>query len=379
LPPDPAVEDIDHMQRSSRDVTTLPSVMSQWLSTVMPGGTAPEVTVESGIDSNGMSSETIILTGRWTEEGQAVEQKWVARVAPSTADVPVFPSYRLDHQFDVIRMVGELTDVPVPRVRWIDDTGSVLGTPFFLMDHVDGIVPPDVMPYTFGDNWFADAPEERQRELQDATIDVLAKLHAIPDADKTFGFLTEVDPPGPNPLRRHFGWLKDWYAFSVPDIGPSPLVERALGWLEDNFPTDVAASESVLAWGDSRIGNVLYEDFRPVAVLDWEMATVGPRELDVAWIIFAHMVFQELAGMAGMPGLPDVMREEDVKATYERLTGTSLGDLKWFYVYSGVIWCCVFMRTGARRVRFGEAEKPDDVESLFYHAPLLKRLIGEDN
>ena len=379
MPPDPAVEDIDHMQRSSRDVTTLPSVMSQWLSTVMPGGTAPEVTVESGIDSNGMSSETIILTGRWTEEGQAVEQKWVARVAPATADVPVFPSYRLDHQFDVIRMVGELTDVPVPRVRWIDDTGAVLGTPFFLMDHVDGIVPPDVMPYTFGDNWFADAPEERQRELQDATIDVLAKLHAIPDADKTFGFLTEVDPPGPNPLRRHFGWLKDWYAFSVPDIGPSPLVERALGWLEDNFPTDVAASESVLAWGDSRIGNVLYEDFRPVAVLDWEMATVGPRELDVAWIIFAHMVFQELAGMAGMPGLPDVMREEDVKATYERLTGTSLGDLKWFYVYSGVIWCCVFMRTGARRVRFGEAEKPDDVESLFYHAALLKRLIGEDN
>jgi aminoglycoside phosphotransferase (APT) family kinase protein len=379
LPTDPAVEDIDHMQRSSRDVTTLPSVMSQWLSTVMPGGTAPEVTVESGIDSNGMSSETIILTGRWTDDGHPVEQKWVARVAPSAADVPVFPSYRLDHQFDVIRMVGELTDVPVPRVRWIDDTGSVLGTPFFLMDHVDGIVPPDVMPYTFGDNWFADAPTERQRELQDATVEVLAKLHAIPNADKTFGFLTEVDPPGPNPLRRHFGWLKEWYAFSVPDIGPSPLVERALGWLEDNFPTDIAASESVLAWGDSRIGNVLYEDFRPVAVLDWEMATVGPRELDVAWIIFAHMVFQELAGMAGMPGLPDVMREEDVKTTYEGLTGTSLGDLEWFYVYSGVIWCCVFMRTGARRVRFGEAEKPDDVESLFYHGPLLKRLIGEDN
>ena len=69
----------------------------------------------------------------------------------------------------------------------------------------------------------------------------------------------------------------------------------------------------MLAWGDSRIGNVLYQDFRPVAVLDWEMATVGPRELDVAWIIFAHMVFQELAGLAGLPGLPDVMREEDVR------------------------------------------------------------------
>ncbi|MDP9165577.1 MAG: phosphotransferase family protein [Actinomycetota bacterium] len=373
---EPAVEDVSRLQHTSRDNSTLPALMSQWLSTLLPGGTAPEVTVESGVDANGMSSETIILTGKWEHEGRTEEQKWVARVAPSTADVPVFPTYRLDHQFDVIRLVGELTDVPVPRVRWMENSGDVLGTPFFLMDHVDGIVPPDVMPYTFGSNWFADAPAEKRRELQDATIDVLAKLHSIPNAEQTFGFLAEVDPPGDTPLRRHFGWLKDWYDFAVPDIGRSELVERALAWLEQNFPDDVAASPSVLAWGDSRIGNVLYEDFRPVAVLDWEMATVGPRELDVAWIIFAHMVFQELAGLAGLPGLPDVMREDDVRATYEQLTGAALGSLDWFYVYSGVIWCCVFMRTSARRVHFGEIEKPTDVESLFYHASLLRRLIG---
>jgi aminoglycoside phosphotransferase (APT) family kinase protein len=376
---EPAVEDVSRLQHTSRDNSTLPSVMSQWLSTVMPGGTAPEVTVESGVDSNGMSSETIILTGKWEQDGQPNEQKWVARVAPSAEDVPVFPSYRLDHQFDVIRLVGELTDVPVPRVRWMENSGDVLGTPFFLMDHVDGIVPPDVMPYTFGGNWFADAPVERQRELQDSTVEVLTKLHSIPNAEDTFAFLSEVDPPGDTPLDRHFGWLKDWYDFAVPDIGRSTLVESALAWLEDNFPSDVAATEPVLAWGDSRIGNVLYEDFRPVAVLDWEMATVGPRELDVAWIIFSHMVFQELAGLAGLAGLPDVMREEDVRSTYEGLTGATLGDLRWFYVYSGVIWCCVFMRTSARRVRFGEIEKPDDVESLFYHASLLRRLIGKDD
>ncbi|MGB3321764.1 MAG: phosphotransferase family protein [Mycolicibacterium fortuitum] len=374
---DAPVENVDHLQRSSRDVTTLPSVLSKWLSTVMPGGVAPEITVESGVDSNGMSSETIMLTGRWEENGESKEQQWVARVAPTSDDVPVFSSYRLDHQFEVMRQVGELTDVPVPNVRWMDTTGEVLGTPFFLMDRVDGQVPPDVMPYTFGGNWFADAPLERQRELQDSTVEVLAKLHAIPDAAERFAFLSEVDPPGDTPLRRHFGWLKDWYEYAVPDIGRSPLVERALQWLEDNFPDDVAASESVLIWGDSRIGNVLYDNFRPSAVLDWEMATIGPRELDVSWIIFAHMVFQELAGMAGLPGLPDVMREEDVRATYRELTGAELGDLRWFYIYSGVIWCCVFMRTGARRVHFGETEKPDDVETMFYHAPLLRRLIEE--
>jgi aminoglycoside phosphotransferase (APT) family kinase protein len=375
---EPAVEDVGRLQHSSRDVSTLPGVLSQWLSTVMPGGIKPELTVESGVDANGMSSETVILTGRWEEDGKPVEQRWVARVAPTKEDVPVFPTYRLDHQFEVMRLVAERTDVPVPRVRWIDTAGEVLGTPFFLMDHVDGVVPPDVMPYTFGNNWFADAPAERRRELQDATVEVLAKLHGIPDAEQTFGFLSENDPPGDTALRRHFGWLRSWYEFAVPDIGPSPLLERAFAWLDANFPEDVAATTSVLAWGDSRIGNVLYCDFRPVAVLDWEMATLGPRELDVAWIIFAHMVFQELAGLATLPGLPDVMREQDVRATYQQLTGVELGDLHWFYAYSGVIWACVFMRTGARRVRFGETEKPDDIESLFYHGALLKRLIGEE-
>lgn len=95
--------------------------------------------------------------------------------------------------------MSELSDVPVPAVRWIESDGELLGSPFFLMDLVEGIVPPDVMPYTFGGNWFADAPAGDQRALQEATIAVLADLHEIPDAATTFGFLTESDPPGDTP------------------------------------------------------------------------------------------------------------------------------------------------------------------------------------
>ena len=70
------------------------------------------------------------------------------------------------------------------------------------------------------------------------------------------------------------------------------------------------------------------------------------------------------------------------KTTFAPPTGSSPEStwetLDWFYAYSAVMWACVFMRTGARRVRFGEMEKPDNVESLFYHGALLQRLIGED-
>lgn len=330
---EPAIGAIDRLQRSSRDVTTLPAVISRWLSSVLPGGAAPEVTVESGVDSTGMSSETIILTARWQQDGRSIQQKLVARVAPAAEDVPVFPTYRLDHQFEVIRLVGELTDVPVPRVRWIETTGDVLGTPFFLMDYVEGVVPPDVMPYTFGDNWFADAPAERQRQLQDATVAALATLHSIPNAQNTFSFLTQ-GRTSDTTLHRHFNWVRSWYDFAVEGIGRSPLLERTFEWLQSHWPDDAAAREPVLLWGDARVGNVLYRDFQPVAVLDWEMVALGPRELDVAWMIFAHRVFQELAGPNTWVcnGVPSAARTVKV-----RLGGRTSG-----------IWVAPLLRVGLR-------------------------------
>jgi aminoglycoside phosphotransferase (APT) family kinase protein len=373
---EPVIEHDAVLQRSSRDLAALPGDLAQWLSTVLPGGVRPEVTVEGGNNATGMSSETLILRAVWDRDRARVVEKLVMRVAPTAEDIPVFPSYRLDQQIETVRLVASKTDVPVPPVRWFEPTGEVFGRPFYLMDYVEGLVPPDVMPYTFGGNWLAEASPRARRELQDATVDVLAKLHAIPDASSTFSFLNQ-DGPDDSPMQRRFNWCKSMYDFSVPGIGRAPLLERSIDWLEANWPREAEAAEPVLLWGDSRIGNVLYESFHPVAVLDWEMAAVGPREFDVSWLLFAHMMFEELAHIAGLPGLPTFLREEDVRATYTSHTGVELGDLRWFYVYAGVLFGCFFMRTLARRIHFGEAEKPDNVDAMFYHGALLKRLIGE--
>jgi len=373
---EPAVEDVSRLEHSSRDLSTLPDVMAGWLSTVMPGGVKPEVTVESGVDANGMSSETLVFDASWIEDGERRTHEYVARVAPSAEDVPVFMGYALQDQYDAMRIVGERTDVPVPVVGLFEPTGEVLGTPFFLMDRIDGVVPPDVPPYNWGDNWLADASPDDQRRLQDHTVRAIAGLHAIQDAADAFSFLDRAGHDGATPLARNLAWVRSWYEWSVPDLGPSPIAERTLDWLEAHLP-DTSAADTVLCWGDSRIGNVLYRDFAPVGVLDWEMAALGPREMDLSWMVFAHMVFESITAVFEMPGMPHFMREEDVKATYAELTGVRLGDLGWYHLYNGVVWGVVFMRTGARQAHFGEIELPESPDALMHHAPLFTLLLEE--
>jgi aminoglycoside phosphotransferase (APT) family kinase protein len=364
------------LQRTSRDPATVPGLLEDWLAGALPAGTAPKVTLHSGIDANGMSSETLVFDATWTEAGEQRTGEYVARVAPSPDEFPVFMNYALQDQYDAMRIVDERTEVPVPTVGLFEPTGEVLGTPFFLMDRIDGVVPPDVPPYNWGDNWLADASVEDQRRLQDNTVAAIAGLHSIQDATDAFAFLDRSAYPGETPLARNLAWVRAWYDWAIPDLGPSPITERTLDWLEANMP-DTSGADTVLCWGDSRIGNVMFRDFAPVGVLDWEMAALGPREMDVSWIVFAHMVFESITAVFELPGMPHFMREEDVKATYTELTGAQLGDLTWFHLYNAVEWCVVFMRTGARSIHFGEVERPDDIETLFHHKPLMERLLAE--
>ncbi|WP_200952916.1 MULTISPECIES: phosphotransferase family protein [unclassified Nocardioides] len=368
------------LQRSSRDADDVRARLTGWLATVLPEGADPEVTVHEGIQTNGMSSETVLLGVTATEDGRRVTKEYVARVAPAAGDLPVFAEYRLTDQYDAMRLAGELAGVPVPPVGLNETTGEVLGTPFFLMERLDGAVPPDVLPYPFGDNWLFDASPEQQARLQRTSVEVLAKLHGIPAAATTFAFL---DPAvtgheGATPLARNLAKTRAWYDYAITtrEASPrSPLIERGLDWLEANLPAD--EGEPVLVWGDSRIGNMMYRDFEPVAVLDWEMATLGPREMDLAWMVFAHQVFQEIATMLGLPGMPDFLATDDVVATYRELTGVETGDLTWYLLHAAVNWGCVFLRTSARQIHFGEIEVPADPESVFHHRPLFERLLEE--
>ena len=155
----------------------------------------------------------------------------------------------------------------------------------------------------------------------------------------------------------------------------SPLIDATFAWLEENFPEE--EGPTVLSWGDSRIGNMMYRDFQPVAVLDWEMACLGPPELDVSWLAYSHRVFEEITAVFELPGMPDFLQADDLCATYEQLTGYRCNDLEWFMMHGAVQFAIVFLRTGQRAIHFGEEAQPDDIDDIIRNrAGIEQKLAG---
>jgi len=365
----PAAEAVPRPRTSTRDRSELHRRLEAWLATKVAGASISELVVP---ESNGMSSETLLFDATWEEAGTVHAQGCAARLSPDPAAVPVFPVYDLDRQFRVMRLVAERSSVPVPATLWMEPDAAYIGAPFFVMERVDGVVPPDIMPYPFG-SWLSEATLEDQRRLQDASVGVLAALHGMDVTHDDIAFL-ELDRPGDTALKRHLAEQRSYYEWVVADGAPSPLIERTFTWLEDNWPGD--EGPAVISWGDSRIGNMMYRDFEPVAVLDWEMVATGPREIDIGWMVYLHRFLDDIAVQAGLPGMPHFMRIDDVSTTYQELSGHTPRDLAFHTMYAALRHAIVMNRVARRQILFGEMEMPLDPDDLIMHRATLERMLG---
>ncbi len=106
------------------------------------------------------------------------------------------------------------------------------------------------------------------------------------------------------------------------------------------------------------------------------MAALGPRELDLAWLAWAHRNFEDIAAPYGLPGMPEFLRPADVAATYRELTGREPMNLEWYLMYAAVQFGIVYLRTGCRSVHFGEREMPEDPDELLINREPLERLLS---
>jgi aminoglycoside phosphotransferase (APT) family kinase protein len=346
-----------------RGTAELTAGLTAWARSVR-GATAEVTDVRT--PQSGMANDTVLF--RLNGEGL------VARLAPAPdSPYPTFPTFDLTFQRRVIELVRARTSVPVPEVVHLEASDVWLGTSFMVVRAVEGLVPADNPPYLLDPSgWFLQGTPADWDRLERSTIDVFARLHRIADDGDETAFL-RLDAPGDTALARLLASHHEYYEWAR-DGQTVPILERAFAALTATLP---ANDRRVLLWGDGRPGNIIYRDFEPVAVLDWEMAGVGPPEVDVAWATFFHRFFAHLAAQWGLPAVPAMFDRAGTAAAYEQLGGEPLDDLAWYEALAGYRFGIILARMSLRSIAHDVGALPADPDDLIMFAPLLTQLLQD--
>jgi len=212
----------------------------------------------------GFSYETWRLRARWTDAGGRHDQPLVMRRAPRGG---VLEPYDASKEFRVLRAL-ESTPVPAPRALWVEPTGALLGTSFYLMELVEGAIP---LP------WDESLPADERAAMHAAFVDALADLHGVDWAARDLAFLGVPDDPS-DPAALELARCRELLARVA--LRPYPLLEEVIAWLEARRPR---CPRLTLVHDDYRMGNFVWRDGRIAAVLDWERAFIGDPMADVAF------------------------------------------------------------------------------------------------
>jgi aminoglycoside phosphotransferase (APT) family kinase protein len=298
-----------------RDDAALAAGLGRWVAAhagTVPG-TAPssdELTIAGLAHAEGgMANETVLIDFGTGHAGMVV------RLPPLDA---TFPDYDLAPQAAVQNAVAA-AGVPAPAPAIVEPDPSWVGAPFLAMPRAHGAV---AGPAPAFDPYVRDAGPALQRVMYDGLIDTLAAIHAVPwEAAGLAGVLT-----GPRLAEAVARWSA--YVEWSSEGDPLPALAEALDWCARHCPPE---REGALLWGDVRLGNlVLDDDRRVVAVLDWDLAAVGPREMDLGWHFGLDFMMEALFGQR-VPGFPSRL---EALERYERASGHEVRDLAWHEVFA---------------------------------------------
>jgi aminoglycoside phosphotransferase (APT) family kinase protein len=286
-------------------------------------------------------------------------------VAPTGYQIFFEPEF--ETQFHVMRALAN-TDVPVPPTHWYEANQSLLGAPFFVMSRVEGRVPSDNPPYTM-EGWLLETTPVEQSAVWWAGVDAMAAVHR---QDWRALGLDLLDRPerGKAGIDQQLAYYRDYLAWAGRGK-PQPTAEAGLAWLESNRPDD--DDRVGLCWGDARIGNIMFGDGRAVAVLDWEMVTLGNPVQDLAWYVFLDRHHSDGIGAPRVPGFAS--REETVDR-WETLTARSAEHLDYYEVFAAFRFSVIMIRVAQMIVEYGFMEADSDFETNNTPTQLLAKMLG---
>ena len=323
------------------DVGALESYLSQWIP-----GAARGIGVEQF--KGGQSNPTYLLT---TADGRfALRRKPPGALLPS--------AHAVDREFRIIRALHG-GPVPVPRPICYCEDATVIGTPFFVMEYVDGRI--------FWHPELAELSTTERRAAYDEMNRVIAAIHSV---DPAAVGLADFGRPDGYVARQIDRWTKQYRASEIDRID---AMESLIDWLPRNVPADEPGR---ITHGDFRLDNLIFDknSLRIRAVIDWELATLGNALSDFAYNCMPFRMPQSMRkGLAGLDlaalGIPD---ETEYAATYCRRTGRTSTPSFDFYIAFNLFRLAAILQGVAARAVAGNASSAQAVETGALMRPIAE-------
>jgi aminoglycoside phosphotransferase (APT) family kinase protein len=341
------------MTRADRFSGTMPvrevhrfdtAALERWLAGHVAGFRAPAAVSQF---KGGQSNPTFLV-------GAADGRRYVIRRKPPGHLLP--SAHAVDREYRVMTALGG-TGVPVPRTYALCEDASVIGTPFFVMDFVEGRIfwEPELP---------ALAPAEREA-IYDGMNDALARLHAVDPASVG---LSDYGKPGNYFARQITRWSKQYLAS---ETQPIASMHALMKWLPAHVP---AGDEVAVVHGDFRLDNMVFHptEARVVALLDWELSTLGHPMADLSYNAMQWRLPAATGrGLVGMDlaalGIPS---EEAYVAAYCRRTGRSkIADWDFCVAYN-MFRLAAILQGIAGRVAEGTASSEHAVQTAAMARPI---------
>ncbi len=321
--------------------------LAAYLRQALPGCSGlPQVERISG----GQSNPTYFVT--------FPERRLVLRKQPPGILLP--SAHAIDREFRVLRALDS-TAVPVPEVLLYCEDRAIIGTPFYLMERLEGRV--------FHDCTLPGVMPAERRAMVLSVAEAMAALHAVEPA--TVG-LADFGRPGDYFARQVSRWSRQWLENRTRE---DPAMDRLIEWLPRHIP---AGEEQSIVHGDFRIGNMMFHPSEPrvVAILDWELATLGHPLADLAHFSMAYVTApDEYGGLLGLDlerlGLPDLRQFEQA---YRQASRHGLGLLPFHMAFALFRWAAIFEGI-AYRAQSGTANAENAAEIGRLSAVFAQRAV----
>ncbi|KAL1111547.1 hypothetical protein V6Z11_D02G067700 [Gossypium hirsutum] len=276
---------------------------------------------------HGQSNPTYLME---VETGSGTVKRYVLRKKPPGKLLQ--SAHAVEREFQVLKALGDNTNVPVPKVFCLCNDPTVIGTAFYIMEYLEGRI--------FVDPSLPGVPPERRQAIYQATAKVLASLHSANIDAIGLGSYGRRDNYCKRQIER---WFKQYLA-STSEGKPEryPKMFELVDWLRKNIPPeDASGATGGLVHGDFRVDNVVFHptEDRVIGILDWELSTIGNQMCDVAYscmpyITQAGLGSDELVKGFEIIGIPEgIPTQAEFLAEYCLESGKAWPVSEWkFYV-----------------------------------------------